>query len=121
MSNMSITFKQTRMHPIPKSAVPLYIVTTGDDPKIEEYRLSHETDRAYRVYATFGNDLTEYHGVRTISFHNLQSWGHLAFYDHRDALQCQRDRFVLALDLREKQAADVRARLSDHVEQWGPL
>ena len=118
---MSIVKKPIGSQLIPENAVPLYIVTSGDKPKIEEYRLSHETHSAYRVYRTFGNNLTEHRGLCTIMFHNLNNWGHRAFFSHREALQCQRERLVSALDCHEKKAAEVRARLSEHVEQWGVI
>ena len=40
---MPIVKKPIGTQLIPENAVPLYIVTSGDNPKIEEYRLSHET------------------------------------------------------------------------------
>lgn len=39
---------------IPDNAPNLYVVTSGDTPKIETYRLKKETDLSYQVYYSHG-------------------------------------------------------------------
>ena len=118
---MPIVKKPIGTQLIPENAVPLYIVTSGDNPKIEEYRLSHETPSAYRVYRTFGDNLTEHRGLRTIMTHNLNQWGHQAFYRHIDALRHQRQLLIENAARLKVEAARAMERLDAHTSQWGTI
>lgn len=118
---MSITKKPTHAELIPESAIPLYIVTSGDNPKIEEYRLSHETPGAFRVYRTFGDNLTEHRGLRTIMIHNLNQWGHQAFYHHIDALRHQRQLLIENAAKCKIEYERAMGRLDAHTDQWGKV
>ena len=118
---MSIIKKPIHSELIPENAVPLYIVTSGDNPKIEEYRLSHETQNAYRVYRTVGDDLTYHRGLRTIMIHNLNQWGHRAFYRHIDALRHQRQLLIENAARLKVEAARAMERLDAHTSQWGKI
>ena len=118
---MSIVKKPIGAQLIPESAIPLYIVTSGDNPKIEEYRLSHETPSAYRVYRTFGDNLTEHRGLRTIMIHNLNQWGHRAFYRHADAMRHQRQLLIENAARLKTEYELAMERLDDHIRQWGKV
>lgn len=107
--------------PMPENAIPLYIVTSGDDPRLEEYRLSHETELSYVIYQTYGDDLTRQSGTTSRHKFRLKGWGYAVFFDHKAALQCQRKRLVDALDKHQWAADQTRSRLEAHVETWGQL
>lgn len=118
---MSIKHVTTGAELIPENAVPLYIVTSGDNPKIEEYRLSHETESAYRVYRTFGKDLTTHRGLQTIMHHNLNKWGHRAFYRHADALRHQRQLLLENAAKLKIEYERAMERLDAHTSLWGKV
>lgn len=111
---MSIIRKPFSPTPIPDDAPHLYVVTSGECPKIETYRLKKETDLSYQVYYFHG-------GTYNMHKSRLKHWGYRAFHHHTDAVKYQREQLTAALARHEQACEGLVQAISDHFEQWGQL
>ena len=53
--------------------------------------------------------------------HNLNQWGHRAFYRHIDALRHQRQLLIENAARLKVEAARAMERLDAHTSQWGKI
>lgn len=110
------------MHtPVPDNAIPFFTVSAGDNPWLDESRMSHETDRTYALYRTFGGDLSTYSGLTYVQKQNLRHWGHAVFFDRKEALRCQRERLIAARDAHLKAADEITDLVDRHTARWGKI
>ena len=99
---------------IPDNAPNLYVVTSGDTPKIETYRLKKETELSYQVYYSHG-------AVHSMHKSRLKHWGYRAFHDHDLAVKYQREQLIAALARHELACEQIAQAISDNFEQWGQV
>lgn len=99
---------------IPDNTPNLYVVTSGDDPKIETYPLKNETDLSYQVYYSHG-------ATHNMHKSRLKHWGYRAFHCHDEAVKCQRERLTAALARHELACEKIAQAISDNFEKWGQV